>query len=278
MVKIGEKMSDISMYEDVVIFPFYVGSKPLSVPSVGISYCDENYWVNRKDPNHYSVEYVMEGKGFIRDEKLHCVKKGDIFIARAHTQHHYYADKEEPFTKIWFLVIGEFADYLFDFYGVNKTVYPNAEYSDIFFELFHLAKSGVAYEEMCRLTAINLHKLLSGLSAEKNTPVLPWLKQIKERLDGSLKSNVSIDALATEFGISKSQLIRGFKKQYGETPYSYFLKRKLDTANSMLRYTGLTIKQIAIELQFADEFYFSNLFKKTYGVSPQKFRKSWTSE
>ena len=37
--------------------------------------------------------------------------------------------------------------------------------------------------------------------------------------------------------------------------------------------TNLSVKQIAYELSFTDEYYFSNIFKQKVGISPGKYRK-----
>ncbi|MEI3006183.1 MAG: AraC family transcriptional regulator [Victivallales bacterium] len=44
----------------------------------------------------------------------------------------------------------------------------------------------------------------------------------------------------------------------------------MELAMLMLRNTRKTIKEIAFELNFSDPYYFSNLFKRKYGISPRK--------
>ena len=268
-------MSNMRMREDVIIFPSYVDSKPVCVLSTGISYCDKTYKIQRKNSDCYSVELVLSGKGYIKTNKTYAVEKDDVFIAHAHTNHCYYADKHQPFTKIWFLVMGELADLLFKSYQIDKPVYKSASCSDIFFELFNLAKTGISYEKICHETAMTLHKLLGILSLSKNKEST-WVESLKEQLDNSFKKKVKLDELVSQIGISKSQLIRGFKASYGVTPYKYLLKLKLEASLTMLKYTEIPIRQIAFDLNFADEFYFSNAFKKHFGLSPQKFRRSGT--
>ena len=41
----------------------------------------------------------------------------------------------------------------------------------------------------------------------------------------------------------------------------------------MLLNTNLSVKQIANHLSFADEYYFSNVFKQKVGLSPTAYRK-----
>lgn len=54
----------------------------------------------------------------------------------------------------------------------------------------------------------------------------------------------------------------------------YHSEKKISLACHMLKNTNLTVRQIAVELSFADEYYFSNLFKKKKGVSPKKYRQT----
>ena len=58
------------------------------------------------------------------------------------------------------------------------------------------------------------------------------------------------------------------------TPYKYILNGKTETAKMMLLNTNMPIKEIAYELSFADEHYFSNMFKKLTGTSPKKYRET----
>ena len=72
---------------------------------------------------------------------------------------------------------------------------------------------------------------------------------------------------------SESQTIRIFKDAYGITPYAYLIEKKISLAKKLLTGTNLTVKEISEKLAFADEYYFSNLFKQKVGTSPSSFRK-----
>ena len=57
------------------------------------------------------------------------------------------------------------------------------------------------------------------------------------------------------------------------SPFDYYLKKKLSKAKLMLQSYNMTVKEISDKLCFADEHYFSGLFKRKVGVSPSEFRK-----
>ena len=63
------------------------------------------------------------------------------------------------------------------------------------------------------------------------------------------------------------------KKQFSKSPSQLINERVVLETKKMLHLTYKTIKEIARELNFRDEFYFSRYFKKNVGVSPSVYRK-----
>ena len=91
---------------------------------------------------------------------------------------------------------------------------------------------------------------------------------MKEYIDGHIYEKLSVPKLEEQVNLSVSQAGRLFKAAYRKTPYEYILERKTDTACLLLVYTGLSVKEIAYRLNFADEHYFSNVFRKRMGKIP----------
>ena len=98
-------------------------------------------------------------------------------------------------------------------------------------------------------------------------------EKMKEYLQNHAASKFRMEELCRYISRSESQAIKIYKAAYGITPYAYFLNRKIKLAKDMLSNTNLSEKQIADKLNFADEYYFSNVFKQKTGVSPSKYRK-----
>ena len=98
-------------------------------------------------------------------------------------------------------------------------------------------------------------------------------QEMKDFLDTRVTSKFKIDDLCRHISRSESQTIRIFKKAYGITPYTYVLGKKTDLAKKLLCDTNLSVKEIADKLCFADEYYFSNVFKKRVGVTPSAYRR-----
>ena len=83
---------------------------------------------------------------------------------------------------------------------------------------------------------------------------------------------INLDTVASNLHISKSNLIRVFKKNYGVTPYEYLLTLKTETAKILLRETTMSVKEIADRLCISDEHYFSSLFFARVGMRPREYR------
>ena len=64
-----------------------------------------------------------------------------------------------------------------------------------------------------------------------------------------------------------------FRERFGEAPYAYLLRRRLETACLLLRSTALPVREIAFRLCFSDERYFATLFRQKTGLSPSQYRK-----
>jgi AraC-like DNA-binding protein len=83
----------------------------------------------------------------------------------------------------------------------------------------------------------------------------------------------SFEELADKCNISKVYFCRLFK-QYAEiSPMAYVMNLKMNKAAVLLMQSDLSIKQISHVLSFEDQYYFSKLFKKKYGISPKYYRQ-----
>lgn len=99
------------------------------------------------------------------------------------------------------------------------------------------------------------------------SPALYWMHQ-------NIDKPFDIDQLMSVCHISRTLFFRMFKDMTGDTPSRYFYRLKLEAARLALANSDHTVKQIATTLQFYDEFHFTTLFKKTYGMSPSTYRSS----
>lgn len=78
----------------------------------------------------------------------------------------------------------------------------------------------------------------------------------------------TLERMASLAGMSRSAFAAAFKSATGTTPAAYSLDWKLNVATSLLR-AGRAVKQVALELGFADAPTFSRAFRRRTGASPR---------
>ena len=92
-----------------------------------------------------------------------------------------------------------------------------------------------------------------------------------------INETIELGVLAEKSGLSKDRFIRLFKKETGDTPLRYIIRKKIEKAQLILITDDMSIKNVALNLAFEDYSYFNRLFKKITGVTPQEYRTSYHS-
>ena len=94
---------------------------------------------------------------------------------------------------------------------------------------------------------------------------------VKKYISLHIKERLSLNEVAAIFGISPSYLSQLFGK-YNDTGFSEYINIcKIAEAKRLLREEKLKVYEVADELSFGSEFYFSKVFKKVEGITPTEY-------
>lgn len=250
------------------------------IQMTGITYPDPGYWIYREKSDIYCLEYIIEGSGYVKcDDQAFYPSKGDVYLLPARHFHSYHSLPENPYKKIWMNVRGEFCDILYKSYGLEGHYhFPDCPLFPLFQRFLHTCEEYRGNgKELSLQGELLFHEILGNLAdyvtgtsiRSKNSASIA-----REYMDLHVYEKININDLERETGLSSAQLTRTFKKEYGQTPYQYFLQNKLIIACSLLRNTNLQIQEIAERLNFQDAHYFSGLFHEKTGVTPKEYRRS----
>jgi AraC-like DNA-binding protein/quercetin dioxygenase-like cupin family protein len=91
-------------------------------------------------------------------------------------------------------------------------------------------------------------------------------------LENDFSKDWKIPSLLKIAHMSRSHLMRVFRKATGQTPIEYLIRLRIQKAMELLRQTDLNITEIALTVGFNDSNYFSRQFLKTTGCTPSSFR------
>jgi AraC family L-rhamnose operon regulatory protein RhaS len=92
------------------------------------------------------------------------------------------------------------------------------------------------------------------------------------------KELLKIENLAKQFHKTPDHLNRYFKKQTKLTLKTYINRYKLNLVETRLRYSDLTISEIANEMGFTDESHLNKVFKKALGSTAKVYRKTYSEK
>ena len=98
------------------------------------------------------------------------------------------------------------------------------------------------------------------------------LKGFKDLLEQHYASQHQIGYYASQLYVSSDHLNRTIKQLTSKTAKQMIQARIVLAAKRMLRFSDMTIKQVGIELGFAEPAHFSAFFKNTTGQSPSNFK------
>lgn len=125
----------------------------------------------------------------------------------------------------------------------------------------------------CSLYLETLLLMLSDLKNVTNNKTDILISEIIHRFHCEPEVFLSPEELAQNYNVSIRTISGRFKKQTGMSLHQYQLQLKLDMAYDVLPISpGRSLHDIALSYGFYDEFQFSKLFKKRFGISPSERR------
>lgn len=266
-----EKIESFVVDKRLATLPFYV-------ELAGITYPTPNYDIVRECSDIFVLEYIIDGTGTVEvDGKVFHPRKGDVYLLPKGSRHHYYAAKNDPFHKIWMNVNGDLCRQLIQLYRLSgKYHFRDIDLYEPFDRFLRICENRdtdiVLLYDQCSLVFLEILQKLSH-HIEKKTAVNEYAAQAKEFCDRNIYQKIAAQDAAKQVGLSVSQLNRLFKQEYGCTVYAYILRNKISTAKALLSGTSLAVSEIAFLLKFADEHYFSSIFKQKTGMTPTQWRK-----
>ena len=110
-------------------------------------------------------------------------------------------------------------------------------------------------------------------------PEKSFIDKLEEQIEKHIEnSELSVDFLSNELGMSRIQLYRKVKALTNYSPVEFITLFRLRKAAHLMKMTDTNLAQIAYQVGFSAPSYFSKSFKKYYGKSPSEYLKEIKGE
>lgn len=226
------------------------------------------------------AEYVVEGNTY-------TLEPDDIIIIRRHEMHRVYHKSENEYRRTVLEVYPEFfrenncAAYEKPFLSaddvgnkINAELVRKTGLKDAF---SRLKKYSAEYSEtntpVCRAAVVEILYLISRINnfSEDDT-ANSTVRDIILYINNNFTGNISLDALAERFFMSKYHICRIFKEATGHTVHSYITRKRITKVRE-LRKEGSSIGEAAYLAGFGNYSSFYRSYLKEFGMPPGKMDK-----
>ena len=259
---------------------------------------DENPFANISRFNYYTLVWVKEGRGTVTIDLVDYEFKPNTLLAMSPYQPFTF-QKVEPLK-------GEVLNFHPDFFCIHKhqeqvacngvlfnNIYnppmlavcseAKAQFALLFEQMkAELQKADLAQYELLvsylKIFLINASRLkveqqpeeLEGLEAEEEKPFI--LQKLKDLIEIHYKTKHSAGDYAEMLHMSPKALAKITKNYFNKTMTNLIAERIIIEAKRELYLTNKTVKEIAYDLGYEDEHYFSRFFRNNADISPKMYR------
>ena len=257
-------------------------------------YCGNTKGENTHYPMHWhnNIEIILVLSGEIKarvNNVEHIVYPGEILFVNSSELHETESNNKNEIEAITILLSYEFMKKYYP--EIDSYYFDLDEREDVSKEIKTLMikcaeeykKKGELYELKVSMLLMELFKILienCKIKREKKNVVIQEEKSIENVkkaiafMEDNYELNLCLNDIAYEIGMAPTYFERFFKKNTGETFYSYLNKIRLYYSYKELINTEYSITEIALNNGFANVKSFIEVFKKEYNMTPGKYRSN----
>ena len=244
--------------------------------------CSENRHIRSAHPTRrlgmHDLIFIRDGEWEIAQDGIpYSVRRGDAILLQAGHPHAGVRPCEGE-VKTFFVHFEPFAEDRIDDEAAQREeaiTFPMVVHcgEDPFVEqLFREMIQAYWSKDACAAKAASayLSLLLCQLSKiPSGTSLL--IRRICSEIRGNPDRFLSARELAGRYGCSERTLTGRFRKEMGESLHAWQIRLKCRMAEELLRSEPeITLKEIAANYGFCDEYHFGKCFKKVFGYSPKR--------
>lgn len=237
-----------------------------------------------RELTEYQLLYLPEGGGEFHSATVPSarLREGDLFLLFPGEWHSYHPNARTGWKSYWIGFKGRNMDdrVRAGFLSPTKPIY-HVGFSDdvvrLYKKAFAAAKEEAAYSQQLLAGIVNhligvMYSLERNIELGRNQQHVDMISRARLRIREALESNLTIQQVAEDMGMSYSNFRKLFKEHTGISPAVYQQDLRLQRAKELLSTTDMSVKEIAYRLNFESPDYFSAKFKAKTGRRPSELR------
>lgn len=240
------------------------------------------HYTKRKNLPSYLISQTFYGSGrLLYRDREYDLLPGDVFFINCLDPHTYYATSKEGWGYRFAHFDGTPAKSYFQQFEHQDTIKftfsDSSRFCEDLGELFRVNVNTGPKQELLtnRILTDLLTELLLCLSDFHHKTLPDSIARQCVYLQAHYTEKISLEQLTKKFQISKFHMCREFKRYTGLTIYEYLTDYRITMSKNLLRYSGMSISEIASSVGYSDYNNFYRTFTHIEGISPSEYQKSW---
>lgn len=252
----------------------------LMLNDLGIEKCVPGKVIGPEKRDVCVLHKVIDGSGIFKIEgKKYNLKKGDLFYIPGGIEAYYKSDNDNPLFYIWVTFDGCKSKTIMDSTCFENNYVVTDKDDVIEKSLKELLEYIKSINHNIFSVIGKLYLILGSLNFGYNKYIGEEIQEVGyeyvEKALEYIKKNFNKDCspriIAEYIGITRGYLCKLFIKHLGITPTQYIEKFRIEQACELIFAGEKKLIDISYAVGYKDYAYFSNVFKKNFGINPSEF-------
>ncbi|HTB84770.1 MAG TPA: AraC family transcriptional regulator [Candidatus Sulfotelmatobacter sp.] len=240
-------------------------------------------WQHGRILDGFAIVYISSGRGKFESQSVSTsIEPGDTFLLFPGVWHRYAPDPETGWYEHWIGFDGETArNWLRKrFISPKKAVFKISPEDTVLATFSRVGQSVRANRPALQQILAGAITNLMGLvySTQQTQPAAESqnvnnIELAIAHMQNALAPGLDLELLAKKLGVSYSWFRKAFVAHTGLSPYQYLLELRLVRARRLLVETEFSVKEIAMQTGFKDQFYFSRHFRRKMNLTATEWRR-----
>ncbi|WP_186670473.1 AraC family transcriptional regulator [Sporosarcina sp. BP05] len=244
-------------------------------------HCEPTWqWKKRDKPfPNYDLFYVWSGEGtLVLNGKAYELQKGHCFLFKHGDVTTATHDPQNPLVLTYIhFDLTETPQLVPTSHRLVENTISFESLLTRYVRLLLVKSFGMEIEAKLILKQLMIHLLREAEEkieqiANTSNSLLETVREIANYIQQHPSEQHSIGSLAARANLSPRYFSLKFKQIIGHTVRSYIIRSRIERAEHLLRYSGLTVTEAACVLGYSDLHFFSRQFKKYTGTNPSEIR------